>query len=184
MNGRNYTTLIRLLPGSSDQGSSQTRGTGTLSGTSLISVNGQRRQDNNLTVDGVDNNFMMMNSPGLSPPMDSLQEFRVATNNSAEYGRSAGANVNMVIKSGTRDLHGSAYEYFRNNVLDANDFFANRQGSGKVPFRQNQYGVAVGGPVIVPKSKPKGLDKSVSVFCSRTDGLFRCRAAGKPIGAF
>jgi hypothetical protein len=151
VNGRNYTTLIRLLPGSSDQGSSQTRGTGTLSGTSLISVNGQRRQDNNLTVDGVDNNFMMMNSPGLSPPMDALQEFRVATNNSAEYGRSAGANVNMVIRSGSRDLHGSVYEYFRNNVLDANDFFANRQGRGKVPFRQNQYGVAVGGPVIVPK---------------------------------
>jgi hypothetical protein len=151
VNGRNYTNLIRLLPGSSDQGGSQTRGTGALSGTSLISVNGQRRQDNNLTVDGVDNNFMMMNSPGISPPMDSLQEFRVATNNSAEYGRSAGANVNMVIRSGSRDLHGSVYEYFRNDVLDANDFFANRQGRGKVPFRQNQYGAAVGGPVMLPK---------------------------------
>lgn len=149
VNGRNYTNLIRLLPGASDQGSSQSQGTGQ-SGTSLISVNGQRRQDNNLTVDGVDNNFMMMNSPGLSPPMDSLQEFRVATNNSAEYGRSAGANVNMVVKSGSRNLHGSAYEYFRNSVLDANDFFANRLGRDKVPFRQNQYGVAVGGPVIVP----------------------------------
>jgi outer membrane receptor protein involved in Fe transport len=149
VNGRNYTNLIRLLPGSSDQGSSQSQGTG-VSGTSLISVNGQRRQDNNLTVDGVDNNFMMMNSPGLSPPMDSLQEFRVATNNSAEYGRSAGANVNMVVRSGSRDLHGSAYEYFRNDKLDANDFFANRLGRGKVPFRQNQYGFALGGPVIVP----------------------------------
>ncbi|MCC6341259.1 MAG: TonB-dependent receptor [Bryobacterales bacterium] len=151
VNGRNYTSLIRLLPGSSDQGSSQSRGAGILSGTSLISVNGQRRQDNNLTVDGVDNNFMMMNSPGLSPPMDSLQEFRVATNNSAEYGRSAGANVNMVVRSGTRDFHGSVYEYLRNDKFDANDFFANRQGRGKVPFRQNQYGVALGGPVWLPK---------------------------------
>jgi hypothetical protein len=151
VNGRNYTNLIRLLPGSSDQGSSQSRGTGDLSGTSLISVNGQRRQDNNLTVDGVDNNFMMMNSPGLSPPMDSLQEFRVATNNSAEYGRSAGANINMIIRSGTRDLHGSAYEYLRNDKFDANDFFANRQGRGKVPFRQNQYGFQLGGPVMIPK---------------------------------
>lgn len=151
VNGRNYTTLIRLLPGSSDQGGSQSQGTGLLSGTQLISVNGQRRQDNNLTVDGVDNNFMMMNSPGLSPPMDSLQEFRVATNNSAEYGRSAGANVNMVIRSGTRDLHGSFYEYLRNDKLDANDFFANRQGRGKVPFRQNQYGFHLGGPVVLPK---------------------------------
>ncbi len=150
VNGRNYTRLILLMPGSSDQGSSQTRGVNE-SGTALISVNGQRRQDNSFTVDGVDNNFMMMNSPGASPPMDSLQEFRVATNNSAEFGRSAGANVNMAVRSGSRDLHGSAYEYLRNNVFDANDFFANRLSRGKVPFRQNQYGVSVGGPVIIPK---------------------------------
>jgi len=150
VNGRNYTRLILLMPGSSDQGSSQSRGTAE-QGTMLISVNGQRRQDNNFTVDGVDNNFMMMNSPGLSPPMDALQEFRVATNNSAEFGRSAGANVNMAIRSGSRDLHASVYEYFRNNALDANDFFANRQGRGKVPFRQNQYGISAGGPVIIPK---------------------------------
>src|SRR5260370_22622723 len=114
-------------------------------------VKRRRREDNTLPVAGTENIFMMMNSPGLSPPMDALQEFRVATNNSAEYGRSAGANINMVIRSGSRDLHGSAYEYFRNDVLDANDFFANRQGRGKVPFRQNQYGFALGGPVIVPK---------------------------------
>lgn len=158
VNGRNFTRLILLMPGSSDQGSSQQRGVAE-SGTQLISVNGQRRQDNNLTLDGVDNNFMMMNSPGLSPPMDSLQEFRVATNNSAEFGRSAGANVNMAIRSGTRDLHGSVYEYFRNNVLDANEFFANRQGRGKVPFRQNQYGVAFGGPVWIPKIY-NGRDKT------------------------
>lgn len=163
VNGRNYTSLIRLLPGSSDQGSSQSRGTGALSGTSLISVNGQRRQDNNLTVDGVDNNFMMMNSPGISPPMDSLQEFKVATNNSAEYGRSAGANVNMVIKSGTRNLHGSVYEFLRNDKFDANDFFANSQGRGKVPFRQNQYGIAVGGPVYIPKLYPT-RDKTFFFF--------------------
>jgi hypothetical protein len=151
VNGRNYTRLILLMPGSSDQGGSQQRGNGPISGTSLISVNGQRRQDNNFTVDGVDNNFMLMNSPGASPPMDSIQEFKVANNTSAEFGRSAGSNINMVIKSGTRDLHGSIYEYFRNDKLDANDFFANRQGSGKVPFRQNQYGAAAGGPVVIPK---------------------------------
>jgi hypothetical protein len=83
--------------------------------------------------------------------MDSIQEFRVATNNSAEYGRSAGANVNVAIKSGTRDLHGSVYEYLRNDKFDANEWFANRQSTGKVPYRQNQYGVAVGGPVVIPK---------------------------------
>ena len=158
VNGRNYTRLIMLMPGSSDVGGSQTRGTAE-SGTMLISVNGQRRQDNNLTVDGVDNNFMMMNSPGASPPMDSLQEFRVATNNSAEFGRSAGANVNLAVKSGTRDLHMSFYEYLRNNVFDANEFFANRQGRGKVPFRQNQYGISAGGPVYIPKLY-NGRDKT------------------------
>jgi hypothetical protein len=149
VNGRNYTRLILLMPGTSDQGGSQSNG--TFSGTQLVAVNGQRRQDNNFTVDGVDNNFMMMNSPGGTPPMDAIQEFKVLNNTSAEFGRSSGANVNIAIKSGTRDLHGSVYEYLRNDKFDANDFFANRQGTGKVPFRQNQYGFTLGGPVIIPK---------------------------------
>jgi hypothetical protein len=149
VNGRNYTRLILLMPGTSDQGGSQSNG--TFSGTQLISVNGQRRQDNNYTIDGIDNNFMMMNSPGMSPSMDAIQEFRVLDNTSAEFGRSSGSNVNIVIKSGSRDLHGTAYEYFRNDKLDANDFFANRQATGKTPFRQNQYGVSIGGPVLIPK---------------------------------
>ena len=149
VNGRNYTRLILLLPGTSDRGGSQNQG--TFSGTALYSVNGHRQQDNNYTVDGVDNNFFLMNSPGGTPPMDAIQEFKVLNNQSAEFGRSAGANVNIAIKSGTRDLHGSAYEYLRNDKFDANDFFNNRQGVGKLPFRQNQYGVAVGGPVVIPK---------------------------------
>lgn len=161
VNGRNYTRLILLMPGTSDQGGSQSNG--TFSGTQMISVNGQRRQDNNFTVDGVDNNFMMMNSPGMSPSMDAIQEFRVLDNTSAEFGRSSGSNVNVVIKSGTRDLHGSVYEYLRNDKFDANDFFANKQNTGKVPFRQNQYGVAVGGPVVIPKVY-HGRDKTFWFF--------------------
>lgn len=161
VNGRNYTRLIVLMPGSSDISRSQNRG--TLSGTQLVSVNGQRTQDNNFTIDSVDNNFQHMNSPGASPPMDSIHEFRVATNNSAEFGRSSGSNVNVVTKSGTRDLHGSVYEFFRNDKLDANDFFANRSGSGKVPYRQNQYGVAVGGPMVLPKVY-NGRDKTFWFF--------------------
>ncbi|HMJ60488.1 MAG TPA: TonB-dependent receptor, partial [Bryobacteraceae bacterium] len=161
VNGRNYTRLILLMPGTSDQGGSQSNG--TFSGTQLISVNGQRRQDNNFTVDGVDNNFMMMNSPGMSPSMDAIQEFRVLDNTSAEFGRSSGSNVNLVIKSGTRSLHGSAYEYLRNDKLDANDFFANKNNTGKVPYRQNQYGVAIGGPVVIPKIY-HGRDKTFWFF--------------------
>lgn len=178
VNGRNYTRLIMLMPGTSDQGGSQTRG--TFSGTQLISVNGQRRQDNNYTIDGVDNNFQMMNSPGASPPMDSIQEFRVLNNTSAEFGRSAGANVNIAIKSGTRDLHGSLYEYLRNDKFDANDFFANRQGIGKVPFRQNQYGVSIGGPVIIPKLY-NGRDKTF--WFANWEG-FRLRRGGTAITTF
>lgn len=161
VNGRNYTRLILLMPGTSDQGGSQSQG--TFSGTQLISVNGQRRQDNNFTLDGVDNNFMMMNSPGMSPSMDAIQEFRVLNNTSAEFGRSSGSNVNIVIKSGSRSLHGSAFEYLRNDKFDANDFFANRNNTGKVPFRQNQYGVAIGGPVVIPKLY-KGREKTFWFF--------------------
>ena len=95
--------------------------------------------------------------------MDSIQEFKVLNNTSAEFGRSAGANVNVAIKSGSRDLHGSLYEYLRNDKLDGNDFFNNRQGTGKLPFRQNQYGVALGGPVIIPKVY-NGRDKTFWFF--------------------
>ena len=157
VNGRNYTRLLVLMPGTSDIRRSQ--GRGDLSGTQMVSVNGQRTQDNNYTMDGVDNNMMFMNSPGGSPPMDAIQEFRVATGNSAEFGRSAGANVNISIKSGTRDLHGSLYEYLRNDKFDANDWFANRQSRGKVPFKQNQYGASAGGPLVIPKLY-NGRDKT------------------------
>lgn len=157
VNGRNYTRLLVLMPGTSDIRRSQ--GRGDLSGTQMVSVNGQRTQDNNYTMDGVDNNMMFMNSPGGSPPMDAIQEFRVATGNSAEFGRSAGANVNISIKSGTRDLHGSLYEYVRNDKFDGNEWFANRQARGKVPFRQNQYGASAGGPLVIPKLY-NGRDKT------------------------
>lgn len=150
VNGRNYTRLMVLLPGSSDVGRSQTRG--TQQGTQLISVNGQRRQDNNITLDGVDNNIMMQNSPGASPPMDSIQEFRVATGNSAEFGRSAGASVNIAIKSGTNDIHGTAYWFGRNDAFDANPWFNNFDGQPKGAFRQNQYGANIGGPAIKNKT--------------------------------
>ncbi len=149
VNGRNFTRLIVLMAGSSDVSPNQS--IGSQAGMSQVSMNGQRQNDNNFTIDGVDNNIMYKSSGYGAPPMDAIQEFRVATNNSAEYGRSAGANVNIAIKSGTRDLHGSVYEYLRNDKLDANEFFANRQNTGKVPYRQNQYGVALGGPVYLPK---------------------------------
>jgi hypothetical protein len=150
VNQRNYTRLILLMPGTSSVSRSQQQGVAQ-SGTSLFSVNGGRPQDNNYTLDGVDSNMQMMNSPGISPPMDAIQEFKVATNTGSEFGRSMGANISMAIKSGTRDLHGTVYEYLRNDKFDANEFFANRNRLGKTPFRLNQYGVTLGGPVVMPK---------------------------------
>ena len=151
VNQRNYTRLILLMPGTSSVSRSQQQGVAQ-SGTALFSVNGGRPQDNNYTLDGVDSNMQMMNSPGISPPMDAIQEFKVATNTGSEFGRSMGANVSMVMKSGTRDLHGTVYEYLRNDKFDANEFFANRSNLGKTPFRLNQYGVTLGGPVLLPKA--------------------------------
>jgi hypothetical protein len=95
--------------------------------------------------------------------MDSIQEFRVATGNSAEFGRSAGANVNVAVKSGTRNLHGSAHWYVRNDVFDANPWFNNRDGVGKTPFKQNQYGVSLGRPAVIP-GLYKGRDKTFWFF--------------------
>ena len=172
VNGRNFTRLILLMPGTSSVSRSQNRGTAQ-SGTALFSVNGARPQDNNYTLDGFDANMQMMNSPGISPPMDALQEFKIATNTGSEFGRSMGANVSMVIKSGTSQLHGTAYEYLRNKQFDANEFFANRNSLKKVPFTQNQYGVSIGGPI------PK-LSNKMFWFAS-WEG-FRSRRASTQIG--
>ena len=150
VNQRNFTRLILLMPGTSSRRRSQSRGTGE-SGTQLFSVNGGRPQDNSYILDNVDANMQMMNSPGISPPMDAIQEFKVATNTGSEFARSAGANVNLVLKSGSREVHGSVYEYFRNAQLDANEFFFNRNRNAsspeRVPFNLNQFGAAVGGPI-------------------------------------
>jgi hypothetical protein len=152
VNGRNYTHLIALMPGTSDINSAQQDG--TVSGTAMYSVNGNRVQDNSYTIDGIDNRFFHFESPGATPPMDSIQEFSVSTNSSAEYGGAAGSIVQAVVKSGTRNLHGTLYEYLRNDRLDANEFFANLNNLGLVGLKQNQFGAALGGPVYVPKIYP------------------------------
>jgi hypothetical protein len=103
-------------------------------------------------VDGAAVTMFLVNAPSLIPPVDATQEFRVQTNNySAEFGRSSGAVVNIGIKSGTNQLHGSLYEFLRNDKLDANDFFQNRAGQERPKLTFNQYGFAVGGPVWLPK---------------------------------
>jgi Carboxypeptidase regulatory-like domain len=119
---------------------------------------GGRFSANEVTLDGVDNNTVSnagsigRNGIAFVPSVDAVQEFKVKTSTfSAEFGHAAGAVINATIKSGTNALHGVLFEFLRNNALDANNFFTNAAGQPRAPFHQNQFGFAVGGPVLIPK---------------------------------
>jgi Carboxypeptidase regulatory-like domain/TonB dependent receptor-like, beta-barrel len=116
------------------------------------SINGQRASANEFLLDGAPNSAPSQNQPVINANPDMVQEFKVETNNfSAEFGRSAGGVFNVVTRGGTNDLHFSLYEFLRNDKLNANDWFANRGGQPRAPFRFNQFGGTVGGPVVLPK---------------------------------
>jgi hypothetical protein len=144
LNGRNFISLGSLVPGTTAgaPGASVTRG--RQEGVALT-ANGQRAEYNNFILDGADNNESFFGVAVVVPSIDAIQEFKVQTSNySAEFGRGSGAMVNVSLKSGTNQLHGSVYEFFRNEKFDARNFFA----VGLTPLRQNQFGVAAGGPII------------------------------------
>jgi len=110
----------------------------------VVSVNGGRGRDNNFTVNGGDGNDQFANLPAIQPSPDSISEFRVLTNTfDAEYGRNSGAVVNVITKSGTNNFHGSGYEFFRNQALNAKGFF----DTSKLDYLQNQFGATLGGPI-------------------------------------
>lgn len=116
---------------------------------------GGRFSANEVTLDGVDDNTVSnagsigRNGIAVKPSVDAVQEFKVKTSTfSAEFGHAAGAVVNATIKSGTNQLHGVAFEFLRNDKLDANNFFTNSAGSPRPPFHQNQFGAALGGPIV------------------------------------
>ena len=107
-------------------------------------VNGARPEMNNFTIDGVEDNELFFNFPAINPPPDALREFNVQTNmSSGQYGRAAGANVNIVTQSGGNQFHGAAWEFLRNTQLDARNFFNPTVSI----FHQNQFGGSVGGPI-------------------------------------
>ena len=109
-----------------------------------VSVNGGRGRANYFMVNGGDGNDLFINAAGVQPSPDTIQEFRVLTNTfDAEYGRNSGSIVNVITKSGSNDYHGSAYEFFRNKVLNARGFF----DTTKPDFKQNQFGGTFGGPI-------------------------------------
>ncbi len=146
LNGRSFTQLTVLMPGavpgSGANTAFQTNGT-------AVSVSGLRSEANNYTLDGVNNNESFFKTFGVQPSIDAIQEFRIQTNiTSAEFGTAAGANVNVVTKSGTNEIHGSVFEFVRNDNFDSVDFFAKRSNTEKPEFGQNQFGATVGGPIV------------------------------------
>jgi Carboxypeptidase regulatory-like domain/TonB-dependent Receptor Plug Domain len=165
LNGRSFSSLIDLTPGVVlTPTNSYERG--------QFSVNGQRPDANNFMVDGVsanlgaagDGNLLRQGGAGQIPAtsafggtsnlvsLDALEEFRILTSTFApEYGRTPGAQISVVTKSGTNTFHGTAFEYFRNDKLDANDWFANANGLARPALRQNDFGGVLGGPIVKNK---------------------------------
>jgi hypothetical protein len=150
LNGRDYNQLATLSPGVL----LPTPRLQSIEFKGAFNVNGNRAFQNAFLLDGVDNtsysnSFRGGNMQVVQPSVDALQEFKIQTNAyAAEFGRSSGALINAVIKSGGNSIHGSAYEFHRNRALDASNFFANKTGSAK-PFRlRNQFGGTIGGPIV------------------------------------
>ena len=144
LNGRGYLQLALL-----------TKGAGAAPGGRFgsFTAGGLRADHNNFLLDGMDNNSNQHAGQGrtgqvISPSIDAIQEFKVLTNTySAEYGRNVGGVVNVVIKSGTNDIHGGAFEFLRNEKFDAKNFF-DAPGAENPPYKRNQFGVFIGGPII------------------------------------
>lgn len=155
VNGRDYQKLIFLVPGVAGSPDQITDSPGSYG---IFSVNGARGRANNFLLDGTDMNDGYRNDPAINEagvfgtpatilPVEAIAELRVASNFEAEYGRNAGAVINIVTKSGTNSWHGSALEFLRNTDLNARNYF-NQVGQAKQPFHSNQFGGALGGPII------------------------------------
>ena len=161
LNGRDFGKLVALVPGATVEPS----GVAAIqSGFGQFAINGSRDRSNNYTLDGTDNNDPFFNNsafnqtgiggaPASILPIDAIQEFNLQSQFSAEYGRNTGSVVNIVSKSGTNQFHGSVFEFLRNDLFDARNFF-NRsvdQSGNSIPkseFRNNQFGASIGGPII------------------------------------
>ena len=146
LNGRDYTQLVTLTPGAvPNQGSRAGDG---------ISLNGARTLQTNYRIDGIDNNNYILgldtgSTQAFRPSVDSIQEFRIESANfSAQYGNAAGGVVMLVIKSGTNELRGSAFEFFRDDSLDEQEYFSKTSRLVKPPLRYNQFGGTLGGPIV------------------------------------
>lgn len=147
--GRDYLAYLRLLPGVVDTRNREAPGWNNLTG---VNINGNRSGTINLTLDGVSSlDTGSMTGPYLAPSVDAVAEVKVLlTNYQAEYGRSSGGTINAVIKSGTREYHGTGYYFKRNEAFNANEFFRNRDGLPRPRYRFDYPGYNIGGPVPIP----------------------------------
>jgi hypothetical protein len=159
LNGRDFQKMIFLTPGVSGSPDQITDSPGSFG---IFSMNGARGRANNYLLDGTDMNDGYRNDPAINEagvfgtpatilPVDAIQETQVVSNFMPEYGRNAGATVNIVTKSGTNALHGAAIEYFRNDVLDARNYF-DPVSTPKAQFHNNQFGGSLGGPIVKDKT--------------------------------
>ena len=165
LNGRDFGKLVALVPGATVEPSGVAA---VQDGFGQFSINGNRDRSNNYTLDGTDNNDPFFNNsafnqtgiggaPASLLPIDAIQEFNLQSQFPAEYGRNSGSVINIITKSGTNQFHGSAFEFVRNDLFDARNFF-NRSidASGnqipKSEFRNNQFGASLGGPIIKDKT--------------------------------
>jgi hypothetical protein len=151
LNGRNVIGLVRMVPGA-NEGLPNSLSSGNRPDdrrqTSTVSVNGQNDVLNNNLIDGMDNNERFIGTIGVRPSVDAIAEVKVQTNTyTAETGRTAGAVLNILTKSGTNDFHGSGYGFFRNEKFDSYDYFA-RRDQPKPRLRQQQWGGSFGGPIV------------------------------------
>jgi hypothetical protein len=158
LNGRDFAKLVALTPGTTVEPSGVAAVQG---GFGQFAINGNRDRSNNYTLDGTDNNDPFFNNSALNQtgiggapasllPIEAIQEFNLQSQFSAEYGRNSGSVINIVTRSGTNQLHGSAFEFFRSSAMDARNYF-NSQAQ-KSFFQNSNFGAALGGPIIKNKT--------------------------------
>lgn len=159
LNGRNPLALVELVPGIVPQGQPSGGNSSTSNPVGAnpfalgdFQVGGGMSGQSQILIDGVPTNGAYLNVVTVIPTQDAIQEFKVQTNNlGPEYGRFAGGVINLSTKPGTNRFHGSAYEFLRNKIFNANTFFGNRFGQPRGAFTQNQFGANLGGPVVHDK---------------------------------
>jgi len=164
LNGRNYLQLTSLIPGATTNGPSSSQGKQRMGGqrnSFALNVSGQRIHFNHYSLDGIENTDLNFNSYMLLPSIDAIREFKVESGLfDAEYGRAI-AQVNVSTKSGTNQFHTTLFHFLRNSALDAKNFF-DRPSEPIPPFKRNQYGLTVDGPVMLPKLN--GRDRLFFLF--------------------